>query len=91
MIAILFVLVAIYYVVYLESRPKPEKPHPLKRMFVIASMVVVCLYGYSHYKANRPPIVDYYRVGWFFQIQDLNTYFARLGSANRIPIPEDWK
>lgn len=90
MIAILFVLAGIYYVVYTESRPKPERAHPVKRMFFVAFMIVVCMYGYSHYKANRPPIVDYYRIGWYFQIQDLNAYFARMGSRNQIPLPEGW-
>ncbi len=90
MIAILFVLAGIYYVAYVESRPKPERAHPLKRMFFVACMVAVCMYGYSHYKANRPPIVDYYRIGWYYQIRDLNAYFMQMGSRNQIPLPEGW-
>jgi hypothetical protein len=91
MIAILFVLLGLYYVVYKESRPQPERPRPVKRMLTVALVVTMAMYGYSHYSANRPPLIDYYRVGWFFQIQDINAYLSRLGSPNRIPIPEGWQ
>lgn len=91
MIAILFVLLGIYYIVYKESRPTPEQPRPLRRMLMVALIVTMTMYGYSHYSANRPPVIDYYRVGWFFQIQDINAQLSRLGSPYRMPIPEGWK
>ncbi len=87
MIVIVFILLAIYYVAYVGSRPIGLfKPYAW-RSLAVAVILACSIFAYSYYQSKRPPNVNYWQVGWTGFIRALNQEFEARGSPHRIPIP----
>jgi amino acid transporter len=87
MIVIVLLLSAIYYVAYRGSAPTPSLKSSRLRTFVASSLLGVFLVLYAFYQSNRPPSVNYWRIGWTEYINYLNAELAKSGSPNRIGYP----
>lgn len=87
MIILIVILLGLYFCVYRTSRPGAVLATARRRAIILSCTLTIFFYGFSYYKSNRPPKVNYYSTGWFWLIQDLNILYASIGSTNRIPEP----
>lgn len=87
MIFIVYILLIMYSVVYLASRPKKAAPPSKRRIAFFACALSLLMLGQSYYLVRTPPSVDYFGIGWYGFIQYLNARFAANGVPNRIPMP----
>lgn len=87
MIVIVLILIAIYYVAYVGSRPTGLYRETPWRSLVVACLAALSIFLYSYYQSRRPPNVNYWEVGWTGYIRALNEEFQQRGSPFRIPNP----
>lgn len=88
MIAVLFILLPIYLVVFQASRPGSGGTLSSRlRSLRYSIIVTITLFGYSIIQSNNPPFVDYYANGWIYVIAQLNAHYASIGNPNRMANP----
>lgn len=87
MIVIVLILLAIYYVAYVGSRPAGLFRPYVWRSLAVAAALAFSIFAYSYYQSKRPPNVNYWQVGWTGYIRALNQEFEARGSPYRIPNP----
>ncbi|MBI5472059.1 MAG: hypothetical protein HY961_06905 [Ignavibacteriae bacterium] len=89
MSTIVFILLIVYVLGYIVSRPKSIVIVTKRRILVFASVLSIIMLSQTYYQVQRPPKVNYYETGWFGFIKYLNARFATNGNPNRIPLPEN--
>jgi hypothetical protein len=84
-IVIVSILIAIYYVAYVGSRPSAVRS--AWRTLLVSVLLALAIFSYSYYQAGNPPNVNYWQVGWTGYIRALNLELQAKGSPHRIPNP----
>lgn len=88
MIVIVLILIAVYYIVITDAKVSLTAFRPQWRTLLVSALLTVSVFIYSYYQSNRPPTVNYWKVGWTGYMRALNQEFEEQGSPHRIEIPE---
>lgn len=87
MIALVFLLLTVYSVVYIASRPNTTVLPSTWRILAFSCVLAVAMFVHAFYQSDKPPVVNYYKTGWLWLIEHLNQHYASVGNPNRIPDP----